>query len=662
MPRVGAAALLAATWLVLAAAPADAHALVRSSDPASGALLQTAPAEVLITFTEPPDPSLSVIRVLDSNGRDVENGKAKVPAGDRDSLTVALARLPKGVYTVTWRTVSKTDGHVTAGSFAFGVGVSPEGAAPPGGSASIPASPSPPPLGVAGRWAFYWGLAVLLGGGVFLGHITRTLPRGSRAIIGGAWLLAAAGLVAMAVAERSAVGVSYGALFDSHAGRQLLARGAALLVGGIGVGIVLVQRRWTAVPPLGLAAAAGLLVHAYAGHAAAASSQRWFNLTVQWLHLVAVSVWIGGLVWLFAVLLDRSHPDRGVVVRRFSTLAGFALAVVVATGVARELDEVGWPGSWARLVDTAFGITLLVKVGLVAGLVALGARNRYANVPKATASANPGGWAALQRTVGAELALAVAVLAVAALLSELPPSAEVAASRHPSVPAQVVVSGNDFSTSVRVRLVVTPGTVGPNVFQASVTDFDTGRPVPARRVAIRFSLPDRPELGTPKLDLSRTSGGLWRGTGTGLSIEGRWNLAVLVQEATGGVEVPLVLQTRLPPERITVTRAAGQPTLYSIALPGGGSVQTYVDPGKAGKNQVHFTFFRASGDEQPIASATATEMPPSGSAGPITLTRFDPGHFVANVRLEAGRWRFRIRATTAEGEAFDAYFDQSIGS
>ena len=108
--------------------------------------------------------------------------------------------------------------------------------------------------------------------------------------------------------------------------------------------------------------------------------------------------------------------------------------------------------------------------------------------------------------------------------------------------------------------------------------------------------------------------------------------------------------------------ASGEPTLYTIALPGGNSVQTYVDPGSAGRNTVHFTFFQAGGTELPIASATGSSVPPGGSVQPMPLLRLDRGHFVANTSLRSGRWRFLIQATTDQGAVYTAYFDQTIAS
>jgi nitrogen fixation protein FixH len=333
--------------------------------------------------------------------------------------------------------------------------------------------------------------------------------------------------------------------------------------------------------------------------------------------------------------------------------------VVAVTGVQRAVSEVGGPTAWSRLFHTSFGLTLLIKVGLFVGLVALGARNRYVNVPRIVRGS--GRLSSLRRTVGAEVLIAAGVLGVTAVLTQLPPAATVASAARPASQEAVVVTGSDFATTVRVRLTLMPGTVGPNHFEARVVDYDTGRPVSATGVQLRFSLPDRPELGTPTLDLSKEAPGLWAEHGTVLSMDGRWDVEVLVQEATGAVTVPLELQTRLPPEHIQVMPgSSGQPTIYTISLAAGASLQAYVDPGTPGPNAVHFTFFQANGDEQPIASATATAIPPAGPASDLPLIRFDPGHFVANTSLVPGRWRFQINATTADGTPYSAYFDQSL--
>jgi copper transport protein len=658
MRRAAAVALFA--WVLIALSPsgAQAHALVRASDPRADAILDRPPKQVTITFTERPDPALSLIRVLDTQGKDQAQGKAAPVPGQPLQLRVAVKPLAKGVYTVTWRVVSKVDGHVTAGSFSFGVGVSPAGHTLPPGSAAPPSTPSPTPLAATGRWGLYSSLALLVGAGaVSLLVFERKVPMPM--LVATAWVVGLAGLVVMTVAERSTVGVSFGQLLRSATGRELVWQGIGLAVTGLAILWFAVRRSSRAMVAVMVAAAGTMLLHARAGHAAASGHFAWLDVLVQWLHILSVGVWVGGLVWLLIGTRGRNGGDLGAAVKRFSILAGIALAVVASTGLQRAISEVGGPTAWGRLFHTSFGVTLLIKVGLFVGLASLGARNRYVNVPRV--ARDPGGMPSLRRAVGAEVLIAAGILGVTGVLTQLPPPATVAASVRPQAAQQLVVTGNDFATAVRVKLVVTPGTVGPNRFEARVTDYDTGKPVPAAGVQLEFSLPGRPEIGTPKLDLDQAAPGVWTGQGTVLSMDGRWDVTVLVQESTGAVTVPLQLQTRLPPEQIQVLPASsGQPAIYTITLGGGGSLQAYVDPGTVGNDVVHFTFFQANGKEQPIASASALATPPSGQTTDLPLIRFDAGHFVANTTLTAGRWRFQITATSGDGTTYSAYFTQDI--
>jgi copper transport protein len=657
--RIGLVALLLAAvgiWLASTGTPASAHALVASSQPADGAVLSSSPSQVLITFTEAPDPGLSSIQVLSSAGTPVTAAKAQtVPRAPRQ-LRVPLPKLQDGVYTVSWRTVSKVDGHVTAGSFAFGVGVTPTqaGSTPTTGASTA----SPSPAAVAGRWAFAWGLILLLGAGVVGPLVLEGLSRGHRTLLVGAWVLSAVGLVAMTLTERSAIGVGIGTFLSSSTGTDVVTQGFALLAPLAMVVVTLVRPRWTSLAVLAVATAGVMLIHSIFSHAGG-ESPAWFNVGVQWLHLLAVGVWVGGLAWLLLGIRGTDAPDRRAAVRRFSTLAGVGLAVTAATGITRAITELD---GWRPLFDTSFGITLLVKASLVAVLVALGATNRYRNIPRIDAP-NPG-LRRIRRTVKWELATAAAVILATGVLSELPPGSYVAAAaaNRPKPTPTVTVSGHDFATTVRVTLTVTPGSAGPNLFEAHVVDFDSGKPVPATSVSLDLSLPSRPDVGASRLDLQPQAGGVWSAKGTNLSIDGRWNVVVTVQEAAGAVQIPLQIQTRLPPEQITVSKQAGQPTLYTIALPGGGSLQTYVDPGtKPGPNTVHFTFFQATGDEQSIASATAMQIAPNGSQTNLKLIRFDKGHFAANVTLTDGKWTFRIEATAPDGSTVSGYFTQQIG-
>lgn len=663
-----AVAALACLLLVLAAPAAGAHALLRSSDPADGASLDKAPDKVTLTFTEPPDLALSSVHVLDASGHPVERDKAQGVAGKPLVLQVAIGQggSGEGTYTVSWRTVSRTDGHVTAGAFAYGVGVSAAAPVPGAGQAASSTTPPASPLSVAGRWALDWGLILLVGAAacglvVFRGRADRVASL-SRPLLVGSLGLAAAGLVTSIAAERAKVGVSLGDLLASSTGGKLA--GQAAVLGGTAVVLAAVVRwptRWELLALLGTGAAATMLVHVASGHAAQSSSLGPLNLLTQWVHLLAVGVWVGGFLWL--VLAIRGTPagqegEQAAAAKRFSLMATVALGLVALTGLARALVEVG---SWHGLFDTSFGRTLLVKTALVAGLVGIGAVNRFRIVPGLRT-----GRARLQTlgaTVRGELAVAVPILVAAALLSELPPAEFVSQqAKAARPPPAVVVNGNDFATTTRVQLTVTPGGVGPNRFAAKVADYDTRQPVPADRVSLSFSLPDRPDVGASSLDLRRTGDGAWQGQGSQLSIAGRWSVTVLVARPGGAVTVPLQLQTRSaePSQQIRVSRTPGQPTIYTISLAQGGSLQAYVDPGRPGPNVLHLTYFDPRGAELPISGAHASATTPAGARKPLVLQMLSAGHFAANLDLTAGQWSFAVHATTKAGAATSAKFEQVI--
>jgi hypothetical protein len=97
--------------------------------------------------------------------------------------------------------------------------------------------------------------------------------------------------------------------------------------------------------------------------------------------------------------------------------------------------------------------------------------------------------------------------------------------------------------------VVSPGTAGPNRFDATVDDYDSGRPTQASSFSLRLQLNDRPDVAATTVELTRDADAHWRGTSSAVSIDGRWTLTAVVQSGGDAVEVPLELVTarRSPP-------------------------------------------------------------------------------------------------------------------
>jgi len=647
--------LAVGTVFVLVLAPASAawaHAGIEASDPADGAQLEAAPPQVTLTFTETPDASLSTIQVLDTSGASLEVGPVTAGPAERQLQASLPPDLADGSYTVSWRVVSQDDGHVTLGTFAFGVGQAP--VAPSAGGAAPPSNPAPTPLGVFAKVLLYAGLALVVGTAAtglwaFGGHVPAR-----RTLLPVAGTAAFAGALSLVAAERATIGVGLSTLVRSSTGRPLIWLVVGATATAAGAWFASRDPSRTALLVAGVAAAFTMYTRAEGGHAATGG---WFQVILQWLHFLAIGVWVGGLVPVVLLLRERRRsgaPAPILEVARYSAMAGWALLVVVGAGIARSVNELGGFGAITRLFSTSYGTTLAVKVSLVLVIVALGAANRYRSIPRLAQGDAP-----LRRLMTLEIGGAVGVFALTGLLTGLAPNPPEPPPAAP--PAAISASGADFATTMRVRLRATPGIPGQNAFRVSVVDYDSGAPLPAGAVTLGFAATGRPELAPSELDLA-ADGDAWSGDGTNLSIAGAWDVTVRVQRGARTTEVPLTLVTRAPQQQVTASSPIpGQPTVYTITLAGGEQLQAYNDPGSPGPNQLHLTAFDAAGQELPLAEATIVATPGDGPTQVLETQRFGPGHFVASAELTAGPWHFDLAATAKDGTALVASYDETIG-
>ncbi len=623
---------------------ASAHALLQSSDPAAGDTLTASPSAVTITFGETPDPKLSTIKVLDSAGNPVQTGATEAVDGHSDELTVSLPTLQPGVYTVSWRTVSTVDGHLATGSYAFGVGVSPP-AAGSGSSGEVGGSSELTALAVAARWLLYAGLIVLLGACVMavrgLGGVSGESDdaRPLRTVMLIASTAAALGSVLVLYDQLSTAGVSLGDISGTSFASAVVLRLSPLVPGAIGL-IWFLRRPGSkrAVVLLAASAAAAMLADVALSHAAA-GDQPILNGTIQWLHIVGAGAWAGGLVSLLVWLRHRPPTESAAsVARRFSRVATVAIALVAVTGVLRAIVEVG---TIDALFSTTFGLIVIAKAVLLTALAGLGAINHFVSIPRAAA-----GIPLLRRVGVGETAAFVVVVLLTSVMVNLAPPFESAAT---AAPTAIVVSGSDFGTSVRVSLAVSPGTAGFDTFTADVRDYDTGAPAEPSAVALRFVLPERPDVGGSRLDLERQDDGTFAATGSNLSIDGTWTVTAVISSASSGVEVPLQVTTRIVRQPVDVNVQAGLPTIYIVHLDSGGTVQMYLDPGSSGANELHATFFDVSGNETPVTSATMSIGLDGQPAQQLTPRILEPGHFVADTTLDQGNYLATVIGAAPSG-------------
>ena len=216
MRRLAAGLLIVVGVLVATTTAVEAHALLRSSQPAGGALVHHGPSAVVLNFSQAPDLKISSVDVLGPNGKSMAAGELERLRGRPERLRLPIRPLDQGAVTVDWRIVSSVDGDTTTGSFAFGVRT-------PVAAATAKLEPDEagrPLLDVVGRSLLYAGLVVLVGGSAIAGLVLRPSPAPGSLVglLGCAWAATAAGLAAFTVAKLSPLDVGAMAVFRSSLG------------------------------------------------------------------------------------------------------------------------------------------------------------------------------------------------------------------------------------------------------------------------------------------------------------------------------------------------------------------------------------------------------------------------------------------------------------
>ncbi len=536
--------------IVVGAGSAAAHAVLISTNPGHGAVVTTAPSTVSLTFSESVVVTADGIRIFGPDGAQLDTGDA-VHLGRASTVGVSLGRTQqRGTYTVSWRVMS-ADSHPVAGAFTFSVGQPSPNRAPttaqPSGSTTVGVV-----YGIA-RAAGFASFALLVGSIAFVllcwpGAIARGDVR--RIMLAGwAGLLAAtmAGLLLQGP-YGSGLGIDrifdsavFSATVDSRFGAALTARLMVLALAGAYLVLLCAwlghcARRgqvWFGALGLGLA---GCLASTWtvAGHAAA-GLQPALALPMDVVHLLAMGVWLGGLVTLVVILSSAAAARAEVpaAVYRFSSIAAGAVLVLIGTGSYQSWRQLG---SWAAFGSTGYGRLLLAKLVIFAFLLGAAAMSRRwvtqhrrspVGVGVGAASRTFPAVSTLRRSVLREAVLGAAVLGVTALLVNAVPGRT--ALDAPPGPAHHIVSYDTGGPGGQGQLTidVDPATTGPDTISVTVAD-PTGNPRDVPELNATLTLPAK-RLGPLPVELQRRAPGRYVATGIQLPVAGTWQLAVTVR-------------------------------------------------------------------------------------------------------------------------------------
>lgn len=537
-----------------------AHAELLRTEPAAGAVVPSAPTQVRLWFSEPVDPPADAVVVVGPDGVRADRRDSRIVPGDEGAIDVSVNAQVLGTYVVRWRAIS-ADSHPIGGEFQFSVGQPSEAAS---GTASP--SQSQPTRGISlqasARWLHLLALALLVGPLALLALSLATssaqgldaaLWRGSR--WGGLLLLPAALLSLLAqsaaVAGSTAEGLQPAALLG-----LLHTRWGALWM--VRVAFVVIAAMLTSVAarrPSGgrfatwwlgamLVVSAALIALTALNSHSAATAPVWLSIGVDCAHIAATAVWIGGLCSLTAIVFPGARTldvnlRQAVVaplVSRFSVVALVSVEVLVLTGLYHAWAHVSDPGA---LTSTPYGQVLLIKLLLVAAMMAPAAFNLLVATPRLRASQPPRDhshrW--LTRSVQLETVLGVLVLGAVGLLTSLPPAQSVSAASPPLQPSAMNAANEPTVTlaapagRVLVTLTVGPGRVGSNHIDVRLQD-DRGAPVTDAEVKLRILPPEDSHI-QPWVVVPATRAD-HRDATVALAPEGRWGLNV---EVTRGADM-----------------------------------------------------------------------------------------------------------------------------
>ncbi len=366
------------------AGPAAAHASLTSVSPTDRAELATAPATVLLTFSEAVEVVQGGIRVLDESGSPMAVGATHHPSGHPEQVEAPLPTASSpGTFVVDWRVVSD-DGHPEQGSSSFSVGGVTRAIHSGAGARDMTPRATAGAMLVA-RFVALAGLTALVGG---LGFLWCCWPAGwaerrsRRVLVAAALATAAASSTQLLLQGAYADGHGLAAAFDvtqldATLGTRAGALTAVRAVSALTVAAMLTwwpygrrgQRFGSSGGATVLAVATAASGHAGEGHDPVVT------IAIDVVHLGGAALWLGGLLMLLVGPLSAraSSAQARTAFVRYSRLAATCVLLLVVTGVVAGARRTG---SLGALTQTSYGGVLIVKAALLATILtfAVGAR------------------------------------------------------------------------------------------------------------------------------------------------------------------------------------------------------------------------------------------------------------------------------------------------
>ncbi|WP_316506091.1 CopD family protein [Nitrosopumilus sp.] len=475
-------------------ATAWAHPFTEDTIPENLSSQPAGLTSVITYYSEAIEIDFSELKVIDSNGNQIDNKDTQYHEGDY-SLVVTTPPLDDGLYTVTSKVLSRVDGHLVDSAFTFGVG-----------DVQIPIDTKQPDQELifypeAGvRFPGLVGQTVVLGAIISSVFVWSTLRKDLiqdelqkiqlsyrkrfLMLTGFGILTVTASNILMLAIQAWRLDVSPFEIFQTSFGSTWLIRMGITIVLGI-IWVIIQKANLFSISiknqiPLFVVSLALIGTTTMMGHGAA--SEQIPAITLDYVHNLVSSVWIGGIIFFAFVLLpvfstlneDKQEKMSLVLIPRFSIMIVISLGIVIISGpllLGLLENDVG------IIAESTYGKLIVVKVILAGAMVAIGGYHQFGTQKQAEINLNSGSTTVnasvhkrLQQTLKVETVLGIALLATVALLTNgTLPSGEIqTADAQENLPQGFAVT--EFSETIRFDVKINPLSAGLNTVNIKPSD------------------------------------------------------------------------------------------------------------------------------------------------------------------------------------------------
>ncbi|MCI0763992.1 copper resistance CopC/CopD family protein [Bacillus sp. TL12] len=523
--KLGAWMVMACVLMISLPTAVSAHAYIVKSNPSENETLEKVPSAVRIEFDEILQSSnFNTVFVRNASGKRVDLKNAHVDKKNPKLLKVGVKQdIPNGTYSIQWKAIS-ADGHLIQGVIPFRIG------AEATGESSIQAEEIGyfPQLDMLiERGILYTGFSIYIGVLffnliIYKGNSSIVQSRSNKLIWTSLLGIFTSLLFSLPLQAKINAGVSWGDAFQP----ALLKETLQLPVFGyvwiiqMTLTIVLIAatyvalkrgklssfKTWT-VPSLLFVEL--LIMKAMNNHAYGLKYKE-IAVIMDFLHLFAASLWIGGLASILLLLPKDDEKEKWTkywdAIKKFSPWAMGTVIVIFVTGLFNSTFFIPTIHS---LFDTNYGLALLTKFLLFIGMGILGlihyVRGRMRKEKK------------LGATLKGEFGIGIVIFIIVAFLTNI--------QTPPMPPTGPFTGSQKLDNGYELTLHVSPNKVGMNTFRIDLKDTN-GQPVTYMEQIVLTTKSLEMDMGKGTFKVSPVSPGLYQAEGMYINMTGEWNIHV----------------------------------------------------------------------------------------------------------------------------------------